>query len=583
MLVPRYYEDLSVQHLGTLPPRAYYIPDSGTPRQVLDRTSSDRFQLLNGAWRFSYATSIHEVSDPFWQPDFAGEGFEEIGVPSTWQHLGFDLHQYTNIRYPIPPDPPFVPQDNPAGVYLHDFDYVCRPEAPRVTLNFEGVDSCHYVWLNGSFIGYSQVSHATSEFDITAALRPGSNRLAVLVLKWCDGTYLEDQDKFRTSGIFRDVYLLHRPEQVVFDYFTTCTLGDSASVSVRASYRGGQVPARVRLTDASGQTVAEADLAPITDDENYTHAALLSVPNPQLWSAEDPYLYGLTITSEHEVIRDRVGLRQVRTDGPVLLFNDAPLKLRGINRHDSDPVTGPVVDLAHIRRDLTLMKQHNFNAIRSAHYPNCPQFYELCDEYGFYVMAEADNESHGTQSQYLADDSWDNVVDQWHKRIADNPDWTPATLDRMQLCVQREKNRPSIFSWSAGNECGYGVTFETTLAWVKRFDPTRVTHYESAYYRSRERDFDYSHIDLYARMYPGLDEVEAYLAKTPDKPFLLVEYCHAMGNGPGDVADYWDLIYTDERLCGGFVWEWCDHAISDGRTPDGRPHRATRASVRSRC
>ena len=571
MLVPRYFEDLSLLHLGTLPARAYYIPDSGIPRTVVDREASDRFQLLNATWRFSYVASLHEVTAPFWEPGFAAADFDEIPVPSSWQHLGYDLHQYTNIRYPIPLDPPHVPQDNPAGMYLHDFTYTPTPEAPCVTLNFEGVDSCCYVWLNGTFVGYSQVSHATCEFDVTEALRPGSNRLAVLVLKWCDGTYLEDQDKFRTSGIFRDVYLLKRPAGAIFDYFTTTTLGDDVcTVKVRATFRGGETPTQVTLTDAAGAPVAAAGLAP-TVDEHYTHAAQLTVSDPHLWSAEDPYLYGLSLTSEHEVIRDQVGLRQVSADGPVLLFNGAPVKLRGVNRHDSDPVTGPVVDLDHMRRDLDLMKQHNINAIRSAHYPNAPQFYQLCDQYGFYVMSEADNESHGTQMQYLADEAWDNVVEQWNKRIADNPEWTAATLDRMQLCVHREKNRPCIFSWSAGNEGGFGVTFETALAWVKGFDPSRVTHYESAYYRSHDREYDYSAIDLYSRMYPGLDEIEAYLASDPDKPFLLVEYCHAMGNGPGDVADYWRLIYNDERLCGGFVWEWCDHAVRDGESSDGRP------------
>lgn len=573
MLVPRYWEDLSVLHLNTLPPRAYYVPDSGAhPRDVVEREASDRFQLLNGIWRFCYVASVHDLTDEFWAEGYAATGFEPMPVPSAWQYQGYDVQQYTNIRYPIPLDPPHVPQDNPAGAYLTDFDYVPSPEAPNVTLTFEGVDSCFYVWLNGAFVGYSQVSHATSEFDVTDKVRVGGNRLAVLVLKWCDGTYLEDQDKFRTSGIFRDVFLLKRPPAILYDYAITTETGDAgALVRFRGAFRGGEVPVRLALADASGALIATGDLVPDADGGAYSHAAVLEVPQPHMWTAEDPYLYTLTIECPHEVIRERVGVREVSIDGAVLLLNGVPFKIRGVNRHDSDPVTGPVVDLEHIRRDLRMMKRYNINAIRSAHYPNCPQFYQLCDEYGFYVMSEADNESHGTQLRYLKDESWPNVVEQWNKLIADNPDWTEATLDRVRLCVEREKNRPCIISWSAGNECAYGVTFETALAWIKRADPTRVTHYESAYYRSSDRRYDYSAIDLYSRMYPGLHEVREYLDSGPDKPFILVEYCHAMGNGPGDLEDYWSLIDADERVCGGFVWEWCDHAVRDGATPDGRP------------
>ena len=572
MIVPRHYEDLSVLHENTLPTRAYYVPRSAPGGDPVDRESSDRFQLLNGDWDFRYHSSVRDITDAFHAPDARPAGFAPIRVPGTWQHQGHDAHQYTNVRYPIPLDPPYVPQDDPAGAYLTDFEYAPDPAAPVVTLTFEGVDSCFYVWLNGVYVGYSQVSHATAEFDVTGPVVPGRNRLAVLVLKWCDGTYLEDQDKFRTSGIFRDVFLLKRPAAMLFDYFTTTRLDSSgAEVLVRAAFRGGDVPTRLELADADGAPVADAVLEPFGGDDRFTHRAVMTVPEPRPWSAEDPYLYRLTLVCPDEVIEDRVGLREVRTDGPVLLVNGAPVTLRGVNRHDSDPVTGPAVGLDHIRRDMRLMKEHNINAIRSSHYPNCPQFYQLCDEYGFYVMSEADNESHGTQTQFLADDSWPNVVEHWNRRIANNPDWIEPTLDRVRLCVERDKNRPSIISWSAGNECAYGWTFEVVLLWMKQFDPTRVTHYESAYHRSGDRRYDYSNIDLYSRMYPSPNEIRAHLDSRPDKPFLLVEYCHAMGNGPGDLEDYWRLINADERMCGGFVWEWCDHAVLDGTTADGRP------------
>ncbi|MDO4900896.1 glycoside hydrolase family 2 TIM barrel-domain containing protein [Actinomyces sp.] len=601
MILPGHHENLGVLHEHTLPPRAYYVPAStpgaGPPWQ---RESSDRFQLLDGDWAFSYYPGPYAVPEGFWDPDFPTAGLERIPVPSSWQHLGYDRHQYTNYRYPIPLDPPFVPQDNPCGTYLLDFEHTAAPQAPRTHLVFEGVDSCFYVWLNGSYIGYSQVSHATAEFDVTDHLTSGTNRLAVLVLKWCDGTYLEDQDKFRTSGIFRDVYLLDRPAAHLFDYAVTTALDDdAATVTVRGAFRGGVIPTHLELLDAAGDVVADGELAPgdaqaqphaataastATDEgrgdaagpdaqsaaTSYTHTAELRVTAPHLWSAEDPYLYTLQLVCPEEVITEQVGLREVTTAGAVLYVNGAPATLRGVNRHESDPVTGPVIDVDHMLRDLKLMKQHNINAVRTAHYPNDPRFYQLCDAYGFFVMSEADVESHGTQVRMLADSSWESQVEHWNEPIADNPEWTEPTLDRVRSMVEREKNRPSVISWSAGNECAYGCTFETALAWIKAADPTRVTHYESAFYRDSKRTYDYSGIDLYGRMYPGLDEVRAYLDSDPDKPFLLVEYCHSMGNSPGDLEDYWELILAEPRMCGGFVWEWCDHAVRAG-SANGRP------------
>ena len=589
MIVPRHYEDLGVLHENTLPPRAYYVPASSPTDPGPVRQDSDRFQLLSGQWLMRYLPSVHDLTEPFWETGTQDatesarpEGFAPVPVPSTWQHLGYDHHQYTNVRYPIPFDPPRVPQDNPCGAYVRDFDYIPDPAAPSTYLTFEGVDSCFYVWLNGTYVGYSQVSHASAEFDVTELVRPGANRLAVLVLKWCDGTYLEDQDKFRTSGIFRDVYLLSRPAAVLFDYVTTTSLGpvagtgfdagpSTALIKIQGAYRGGPVPTSVELVDHDGAVVAAGELEPFAGDDGYTHRTRLNVEAPYLWSAEDPYLYTLVITTPDEVITDRVGIREVEVSDAVVRLNGHPITLRGVNRHDSDPATGPVVDLEHMLWDLRLMKEHNINAVRSSHYPNDPRFYQLCDEHGFYVMSEADNESHGTQSRFLADPSWDNQVEHWNEPIADNPEWTEATVDRMRLCVHREKNRPSIISWSAGNECSYGCTLEAALFWVKDFDPTRLTHYESSYYRDSKRRYDYSCIDLYSRMYPAIEEIRDYLDSDPDKPFILVEYCHAMGNGPGDLEDYWEIIRADERMCGGFVWEWCDHAVAAGTSPDGRP------------
>lgn len=573
MIAPRHYEDLNVLNENVMPRRAYYIPASRPMGPlVADRESSDRIQMLSGQWRFRYFENIHDVPEHFHLSDDQLEGFIDAPVPSVWQNLGFDWHQYTNIRYPIPLDPPYVPQDNPCGAYVREFDHTPDPDAPRVHLSFEGVDSCYYVWLNGRYVGYSQISHATSEFDVTDHLVTGTNRLAVLVLKWCVGTYLEDQDKFRMSGIFRDVYLLKRPESVVFDYFTTTDIGaGDAVVRVRASWLGAPTHARITVSDAEGSIVAVSQLREFSGDPEYTHRADLEIREPRLWNAEEPYLYTMVIETQGEVITDRVGIRQVNVDGPVVQVNSQPIKFRGINRHDSDPITGPVISFDQLMVDLTMMKQHNFNSIRSSHYPNSPYFYQLCDEYGFYVIAEADNESHGTQSQYLPDASFENQVLHWNTPIADNPDWVPATRDRTEACVRREKNRPSIVMWSPGNECSYGITFEDSLAWMKQFDPTRLTVYESSYYDDHKRKYDYSKIDVYSRMYPALSEVRQYLDAKPDKPFLLLEYCHAMGNGPGDFQDYLELIEADAAMCGGFVWEWCDHGVFKGLSDDGRP------------
>lgn len=574
MSIPHHYENLLVLHENTLPPRAYYVPDSGHGAyHVLEREQSDRFHSLNGTWKIRYYPTVDHVPERFWEQKDTLDGFVDHRVPGSWQFQGLDSHQYANVRYPIPLDPPFVPTTNPAAIYVTDFHHARNPEAPTTTLVFEGADSCFYVWVNSTYVGYSQVSHATSEFNITNHLQEGANQLTVLVLKWCDGTYLEDQDKFRTSGIIRDVYLLDRPESVLYDYLITTEFDEAkASVNVSATFVGEPVDTAITLSDRDGTIVASGRLE---HDETATDAlawrAQLTIDQPRLWNAENPYLYDLTFTCPNERIREKVGIRTVRVDGPILLVNEQPVTIRGVNRHDSDPLTGPTVSVDHMIRDLRMMQEHNINAVRSSHYPNDPRFYQLCDEYGFYVMSEADNESHGTQTQFLEDDSWPNVVEHWNERIANNPDWLEPILDRVQLCVLRERNRPSIISWSAGNECAYGLTFEAALKWMKETDPTRVTHYESAFYRSKDRRYDYSNIDLYSRMYPGMDEIHDYLAKNPDKPLILVEYCHAMGNGPGDLEDYWSTILDEPRICGGFVWEWCDHAVRSGTTEDGRP------------
>ena len=596
MLVPRLYEDLSVLHQNTMPVHSYFIPTSTPPRTLSalpPREDSDRLQMLSGcAWNFRYYSSIHELREAFYLPEFMPDGaWREEVVPFCWQMKGYDEHQYTNSRFPFPFDPPYVPQHNPCGAYTHTFTWHKDPDAPCTFLFFEGVDSCFYVWLNGNYVGYSQVSHYVSEFDVTDYLTEGENHLAVLVLKWCDGSYLEDQDKFRMSGIIRDVYLLNRPKDRIADYVITTDLSEdlhTADLSIKFTFSGESIPVTLKLletpkdssadskasgngsadskspeTGSAARTVLEASL-------NGESEIQLGVKDPLLWNAETPNLYTLIIETEHETITERVGFRNVCVKDGVVYLNGAPIKFRGVNRHESDPVTGEVQSRSRIEQDLYMIKKYNFNGVRASHYPNVPYFYQICDELGFYVIDEADNESHGTGPLSYNEDDYNERMRLAHVRIADNPDFIEPTLDRVRSMVLMNRNRPCILVWSMGNECGYGRTFEESLKWTKTVDPTRLTTYESAYYAAFDREYDMSNIDLYGRMYPPFSDVIDYLAKDPEKPLFLVEYCHSMGNGPGDFKEYRDLTEKYPRLCGGYVWEWCDHGIYKGVAENGK-------------
>ena len=391
MLVPRLYEDLSVLHQNTMPVHSYFIPASTPPRTLSSlppREDSDRMQMLSGcAWNFRYYSSIHELSEKFYLPDFTPDStWKEEIVPFCWQMKGYDEHQYTNIRFPFPFDPPYVPQHDPCGAYTHTFKWHKDPDAPCTFLFFEGVDSCFYVWLNGTYVGYSQVSHHISEFDVTDYLTEGDNHLAVLVLKWCDGSYLEDQDKFRMSGIIRDVYLLNRPKERIADYVITTELSEdlgAADLSIKFTFSGEPVPVSLKLFEnpedgSEARSILEASLS----GESEIH---LGVKDPLLWNAETPNLYTLIIGTEHETITERVGFRSVCLKDGVVYLNGAPIKFRGVNRHESDPITGEVQSRSRIEQDLYMIKKYNFNAVRASHYPNVPYFYQICDELGYYV------------------------------------------------------------------------------------------------------------------------------------------------------------------------------------------------------
>ncbi len=562
MKVTRYFEDLNTLHLGTEKNRAYYIP-FGSAKDIFDspREDSDRFGLLSGKWSFEYFKSIEKVPETIINPALPLSA-KQVDVPSVWQKYGYDQVMYTNIEYPFPVDPPYIPKENPCGVYSRDFTTPFEWEGMQKYIVFEGVDSCFYLYVNGQFVGYSQVSHMTSEFNVTPFLKEGANRITVIVMKWCEGSYLEDQDKFRWSGIFRDVYLLGRPKGHLRDYHVVPELAEdlrSATLTVTLDVINPE-DAVITLVDPDGNDVGQT-----RPDQN--GVATFKIERPVLWSAETPELYNLLIDCAGEYIGEKVGFRRGVIEKGVYKFNGRAIKLKGVNRHDSDPYTGTVCDMEHMLRDLTIMKRHNINAIRTSHYPNDPRFLQLCDKYGFYVFDEADIETHGMGWMHLS---------QWQYQ-AERPEWRESILDRVQMMVERDKNRPSVIMWSMGNESGYGPNFEAAIDWCHDRDATRYVHYEGVNDYAVYDDLSTMQVtksDVYSRMYPHADHCDAYCSDekaSAIRPMVLCEYCHAMGNGPGDLKDYWDVIYKHENHMGGFVWEWCDHAHFAGTSASGKP------------
>lgn len=544
----RYYENPHILHTNTEAPRAYYIPYDDKEKALKGiRSNSSYFQSLNGYWHFRYYDSITNLKEMFYEVGYDVSAWDKIFVPGNIQMYGYDKPHYTNANYPYPLDPPYVPTVNPCGLYVREFIYEDTNHLPY--LIFEGVDSCFYVWLNGAFVGYSQVSHATSEFNLKKYIKPGKNRLAVLVLKWCDGSYLEDQDMWRLTGIFREVYLLKRSQTHIRDIYVHPQLSND--------YRYGF------LTIETIMTEEDYDLNHIKCELydpkknllttfKLPEAVNLNITNPRLWSAETPNLYTLLIYCGEEIIPIKIGFWKIEIKKGVLLFNDQAIKFRGVNRHESHPELGHTTPMEHILQDLYLMKQHNINAIRTSHYPNDPRFYELCDELGFYVIDEADLESHGA---YLS-----------KNLITDNPLFEDACVDRMVQMVERDKNHPCVVMWSLGNESGYGINHVKMAKYVLNRDQTRLIHYEGYFSPTNDihrEDYEHAFLNVYTRMYAPIEWIEnVYLKnKKETRPFIQCEYSHAMGNGPGDLKDYWDIFYKYDRLAGGFVWEWTDHAV----------------------
>jgi len=548
-----YHENPEIFHLNTLENHAYFIPFGKNQNPFEERNKSERFEILNGNWNFKYYKSLLDLEDNF--TEIISEN--EIKVPSNWQLSGYDIPQYTNVNYPIPYTPPFVPDENPCGLYTRNFE--AKNDGFRKILCFEGVDSCLYLFINDVFAGYSEVSHHTSEFDITDYLKDGTNKISVLVLKWCFGTYLEDQDKIRLSGIFRDVYVLSRPKNYLKNYrIETICQGKDENSYVKVKIQG--VSADIKLISPEGKTIFEGNVK--NDEEKQ-----IAVSSPELWSAENPVLYKIFIETENELIGEEVGFRKISVENGVLKINGKNIKFRGVNRHDSYPDTGYYASVAQMKMDFDLMKQHNINAIRTSHYPNAPEFYKLCDRYGFYVIDEADLEMHGSVT-VNNHHNWDWSDYSGIALAAGNKIFQSGILDREQLLVTRDINRPCVIFWSMGNESGLGENIVEAAKWIKEYDSTRLLHYESVH---KQDDTSDEIFDVVSRMYPDPTGWQANIENEQEKrPYILCEYCHAMGNGPGDLEDYHKAFHSSERLCGGFIWEWCDHSVSLGKNSEGK-------------
>ncbi|HEY9077756.1 MAG TPA: glycoside hydrolase family 2 TIM barrel-domain containing protein [Anaerolineaceae bacterium] len=545
------------------PARASLLPYADVPSAMTEeRSASPFFKSLNGQWRFSYVSSPIEVPEQFFSPELNDSDWDSLPVPSNWQMHGYGTPNYTNVNYPYPVDPPRVPQENPVGLYRRAFSVPQSWQNRQVFLVFEGVDSAFYIWVNGRQVGYSQGSHMPSEFNITDYLQPGVNLLAVQVFQWSDASYLEDQDMWRMSGIFRDVYLYstasihlrdvrvrtflengYKDATLEFAFWLKNYTSELLSYRVTASLCRPEDCQTIDLPKPISGTIAEK--------LEVQHEAKFKVLHPLKWSAEEPNLYKLLLSlydkngSLIEVEQVNVGFRQVEIHDQQLWVNGVSIKLQGVNRHDTHPDLGHAVSRDSMLEDILLMKQNNINTVRTSHYPNDPYWLDLCDRYGLYVIDEADLETHGF-----------SVVGNW-SQLANDPEWERAFLDRAERMVERDKNHPSIILWSLGNESGYGKNHDAMAALIRKLDPTRFIHYERA--------LESPTVDVVSVMYPTVERLIHEGKRTDDpRPFFMCEYAHAMGNGPGNLKEYWDAIRTYPRLIGGCVWEWVDHSIRMG-------------------
>ncbi|HEX2101147.1 MAG TPA: glycoside hydrolase family 2 TIM barrel-domain containing protein, partial [Candidatus Synoicihabitans sp.] len=615
---PPDWENPHVLQINREPARATFVPFASIEEaRAGHREGSARYLSLNGTWRFHWAPRPEERLQDFYRTDFDDSDWAELPVPANWEMHGYGTPIYVSAGYAFRIDPPRVTSEPPpeyttyqernaVGSYRRTFVLPEEWREQRIFLHFAGVQSAFYVWVNGERVGYSQGSMSPAEFEITSRLRPGENQIAVEVYRWSDGSYLEDQDMWRLSGIHREVYLYATPAVRLSDFTVRTELAPDyrdaqlaidveLSAAGRPSLEGWSVQAR--LYDANGAEVfsepLQAEAAPILNAD-YRAAVLnartpqrgprpfgwlrATVPNPAKWTAETPALYRLVLSLHEtdggvtEALAANVGFRELEIRDGQLLVNGQPVRLRGANRHEHDPVHGRAVPYERMVQDITLMKQANVNAVRTAHYPNDPRWYDLCDRYGLYVMDEADLETHGLRG-----------------RLASDPEWHAAFLDRAIRMAERDKNHPSVIFWSMGNESGYGPNFAAISAWLREFDPTRPIHYEGA----QDTPRDPASVDVISRFYPRLQEpylnpgvpadsteeraenarwerlLDHALNPADDRPVLTSEYAHGMGNAIGNLHEYWQEIYSHPRMLGGFLWDWVDQGL-ERTAEDGR-------------
>lgn len=547
------WENHQIDGINRMPARAHFLTFQSKEKALLNNNRyTHAFKNLNGVWKFMFLDAPEYSPEGFFNSDFDVTKMDDITVPGNWQLQGYGKMHYSDLWYNFPINPPYVPTENPTGIYKRTFFVEESYRDKKIIIRFCGVDSAYHLWINGKEVGYSKVARNESEFDITDLIRVGEeNDVTVRVYQWSDGTYLEDQDMWWESGIFRDVELIGVPKDGINDYKVIADLDDeykNGIFKVEAFLRTTkEVNVTFELVDAGENTVftktvvakeGKACIDEVIADVNH-------------WTAETPYLYKLFMTVEDdgqivEVIPQNVGFRNIRLNGETFLVNGVAIKFKGVNRHDYSPQNGRVVSREEIEKDIILMKQFNINAIRTSHYPNSYYLYDLCDEYGMYLIAETDLECHGFE---LTGD---------YKWITDDPSWELAYVSRMTRMIERDKNHPAIIFWSLGNESAFGCNFRKMTDVAHEMDPTRLVHYEG--------DFDVESADVYSTMYTWIENPKKpYLMKDiiekSKKPHIHCEYCHAMGNGPGNLKDYQDLVYAHDKLQGGFVWEWFDHGI----------------------
>ena len=550
------WNDLSVLHQNREAPRATMMVYADETKAIAyDRTQSRWFTSLNGAWHFNWVRSPADRPVGFENPAYDVSGWDCISVPSNWEMEGYGLKIYTNVKYPFEMNPPYAPTEwNPVGSYRRSFTLPDGWDKRKTRIVFDGVQSAFYLWINGERVGYSQGSRTPAEFDITRYLKTGENVIAAEVYRWSDGSYLEDQDFWRLSGIFRDVYLWSTPSSHIRDFRVITDLDEAyedAVLRVEAAVDQPSGSVDVILLDDQGSVVSKQRVR-----SRSSVSLSLDIENPKKWTAEHPYLYTMLIKHRNfwgkviEIIPQRVGFREVEIINERLCLNGKPLLIRGVNRHEHHADMGHVVDTESMVEDIRLLKENNFNAVRTAHYPNMPEWYDLCDEYGIMLWDEANIESHGVGYEEAC--------------LAKQPEWIPAHLDRVKRVLERDKNHASVVVWSMGNEAGDGIAFKKCYDWMKSNDPTRPVHYERTSVQAGRPN-----TDIINNMYASSEKISADIKKDK-RPYIICEYMHAMGNSNGGADKYWDLFYEDNRAQGGFVWDWMDQGI---RTPIPEEYR----------